>query len=505
MKNITRVILVLALVALAGCSEDFLELNNKNELSSGNFWDNERQVQQGLVATYAALQTEWGDKWEFFEQQYIGLTYRADDIENNAAEPYGKELAAFTYNTEEATISKLWSSCYAGIARANQLIQETPKVSELTTEKQNEYIGEAKFLRAYYYFLLVNSFVNIPKITVYSDELTPAQVSPSEIWSLIESDLQDAENTIVESHPDEWKGRVTKWSAKAFLGKVYLFQEKWTLAEAKFKEVVDANVYDLLPNYADNFNGLDENGVESVFEIQFTSNNTGGVDERNPFNWEVTPYALDGWELFYPSAWLMDEMMLDKTTDDSYSERVYESVFFDDAASTMRYPTGTDDIPYADVKESLNHPYYFKKFNAFTDRRLSYIGTNIPVIRYADVLLMYAEALNENNKTSEAIEQINIVRERSGASPIGVFTKDALRTQIRHHERPVELAMEWGIRWFDLLRWSRGAVANEPVKTTLSNHDKPNVENFVIGKHDVNPIPFSEISLNPNIQQNDNW
>ena len=155
--------------------------------------------------------------------------------------------------------------------------------------------------------------------------------------------------------------------------------------------MVDAGVYDLLGNYGDNFNGKGENCVESVFEIQFTANRTGGVDERHPFNWEISPSALDGWQLFLPSDWLMDEMMADKTEGGAYSDRVYQSVFFDDPASEMRPPTETYYVPYADIKDNLTFPYYFKKYSEWEDRDGSYVGTNISIIRFADVLLMHAD------------------------------------------------------------------------------------------------------------------
>lgn len=510
MKYIISVTTIVFMSLLTSCS-DFLEVENQSSVTTDTFWQTEKHVQQGLIAAYASLQTQWGDKFDFFEQNYIGLNYRGDDVDNNKAELYGAKLASFTNTTEESTTYNLWLTCYAGIARANQVIGKTPTVGELSEEKKAQYIGEAKFLRAFNYFLLVNTFVEIPLITQYAtgqSELRPGQSTASEVWQLIESDLKDAEQTIVEEQPAEWKGRVTKWSAKSLLGKVYLFQEKWMDAEAKFKEVVEQGPYDLLDNYADNFNGKAENGVESVFEIQFSANREGGVDERQPFNWEVTPYVLDGWELFYPSEWLMDEMMLDKTAANGYSERVYESVFFDDPASVISYPTNSaDDVNYADVKDDLNNPYYFKKYNKFSDRQGSYIGTNISLIRFADVLLMYAEALNENGKIGLAVDQVNRVRSRADAVSLdgASFTKESLRTQIRHHERPVELSMEFGIRWFDLIRWTRGMTGTESVKATLQLHGKPFAENFVVGKHEMNPIPFQEISLNTNLNQHTTW
>lgn len=522
MKRVSKLGIALAVLVMTSCSKDFLDLDNKTQLSNDSFWQTEKQVQYGLIAAYAALQTETGDKWDFFEQVYIGLTYRGDDINNNQAEAYGAKLAAFTFTTDESTVRKLWQTSYAGIARANQVIQRVPGVNEkeLSAEAKSQYIGEAKFLRAYNYFMLVNLFGNVPKSTTYAGygdspsaegDLRPEQVSPSEIWALIEADLKEAESTIVDEQPADWKGRVTKWTAKALLAKAYLFQEKWPEAEAKFREVVEQGPYDLLPDYADNFNGKGENGIESLFEVQFTANREGGVDERTPFNYEVAPGALDGWQLFYPSDWLMTEMMNDKTATGEFSERVYESVYFDDPNSVMKYADGDEKATMAKVRQDkedddvFTFPYYFKKYSEYTDRNGSYVGTNINVMRFADVLLMYAEALNENNKTTEAIAQINRVRDRSNAAPLTTMSKDALRNQIRHHERPVELAMEWGIRWMDLVRWDRGNTAKEPIRNTLTVHGKEGAVNFQPGKHELNPIPYQETTLNKNLNQNTGW
>jgi len=172
-----------------------------------------------------------------------------------------------------------------------------------------------------------------------------------------------------------------------------LFQEKWGQAETKLQEVTGMG-YSLLPNYADNFNGLAENGNESVFEIQFTGDRSNGNDERQVLNFQVSPYAFGGWELFYPSQWIVDEMQTDLTTGGDISDRVYESIFFDDPNSEMYSRDSGQNETYTSVAGDLNHPKYFKKY-AFNADENFYNGSNISVIRYADVLLMYAEALNE--------------------------------------------------------------------------------------------------------------
>lgn len=303
-------------------------------------------------------------------------------------------------------------------------------------------------------------------------------------------------------HTSEWKGRATQGAAKALLGKVFLFQEKWQQAESKLAEVVALD-YELLENYEDNFNGKGENGSESIFEIQFTADQSNGNDERQVFNFEVSPYALGGWELFYPSQWLVNQMKTDLDASGNPSKRVYESIFFDDANSKMYSMELGEDVLYSQVSSNLNHPRYFKKYAHNADVN-EYNGTNISIIRYADVLLMYAEALNENGKTNEAITYVNQVRQRGGAVALLEMTKSELRNQIRHHERPVELSMEFGIRWFDLYRWQKGNTATESIKSTLETHGKTFTQNFQ-DEHLIFPIPLEELNINENLNQNPGW
>lgn len=497
--------ILLAGTVLASCSDKFLELDDKQNLTENTFWTTRQHAIQGITATYGALQGHDGDLFTFFEQVYVGLTYKSDEVDNNKNEPYGKELAAFVNGPDESSSWNIWATCYAGIGRANQVIDKVPGIAVMTEKERNEVVGEAKFLRALHYFTLVNGFENVPLVLKFEKDLSKLQVpqaKPADIWAQIEQDLKDAEQTLPDAYAAEWKGRATKNAAKALLGKVYLFQEKWQPAEDKFKEIY--NKFTLLPNYVDNFNGKAENGTESVFEIQFSGDRTIS-NERQPFNFELKPYAVDGWDEMTPSDWLAAEMKKDKTTGGAYSDRVYGSIFFDDANSFIYdLNTPANLISYAAIKANLRMPYYFTKYTYPNDKSGNYTGINVNVIRYADVLLMLAEALNENGKTNEAIDRINEVRTRAKATALqlGAFTKDQLRTQIRHHERPVELNMEWSIRWFDLVRWARGATAKESLKNNLVTHNKPFANNFDDKKHVRYPIPQRERNTNPLLEQN---
>jgi hypothetical protein len=164
-----------------------------------------------------------------------------------------------------------------------------------------------------------------------------------------------------------------------------------------------------------------------------------------------------------------------------------------------------ESVTFEEFKALGGDRPYFKKFGYAVDRQ-NYIGTNIHLMRYADVLLMYAEALNEAGQTSTAIEMINKVRQRSNAADLSSSLSQAeLRTQIRHHERPAELSMELGIRWFDLYRWNKGNTAKESIKTTLTAHNKPFASNYTEPKHNLFPIPAYEMNTNTKLDQNDGY
>lgn len=507
MKKIAIIIIVF--IISFGCN-DFLEPENVEDLTSASFWQNSSDARKGIVASYAALQSHTGSKWTFFEQLYIGVTWKADDV-LNAPTDYGKSIADFTNGTDDGTFTSFWKANYAGISYANQVIENVPNIIAMTETERTEIVAEAKFLRALYHFHLLVAFENIPLITETPQvpaDFYVSQNSAAEVWAQIEQDLKDAKAGMPDSRDSEDIGRATSWTASAYLGKIYLFQEKFTDAAAELTSVITSGPYDLLPNYSDNFNGNGENGVESVFEIQWSGDRANGNDERHPFNFEVTPGALGGWELYYPSDWLITEMMTDLTATSTVSDRVYGSVFFNDPNSEMVDVYTGASVAYSTVAGDLSHPKFFKKYTGEFDKSF-YNGINIHLMRFADVLLMQAEALNEISagNTDAATALVNRVRARSNAAdiPVGSMDQAQLRQQIRHHERPVELAMEYTIRWFDLYRWAKGSTARELISGTLANHSKPFVSNYVDGTHDRFPVPLEELNKNENLIQNSGY
>jgi hypothetical protein len=510
---------LLAAFSFAGCQKSYLEKGNKNELSGESFWKTADQAVQGITATYAALHSATGDKWTWFEQTYISATYKSDEIINNKSQNYGIALHGYTYTSDESTMTNLWAMCYAGINRANQCIEGIAGIpgaaqnaqNGLTDSLRKSLIGEAKFLRAHFYFTLINYFQHLPLILTVpktNADYYPADAPEAAVWSQIVADLTEAKGSLPAARPSAELGRVTSYTAQAYLGKAWLFQENFQQASVEFANVIANPALGLMDNFADNFNGQQENNKESLFEIQFSADRSNGNDERTPLAWEVSSSALDGWELFYPSPWLVTELQKDLQTGGGYSDRVYGTMFFDDPASFAPVVDKPGVIvKYSDVKSQLDYPEFFKKYTYPSDLadNGNYTGINVNLMRFADVLLMQAEALNELNQTPQALILVNQVRTRSHAAPLSAMSQDQLRTQIRHHERPCELSMEYCIRWPDLYRWSRGKVAPEPIKNTLIAHQQEFAGNFITGKHEIYPVPLSEMSKNPNIHQAPNW
>jgi hypothetical protein len=511
-------ILLLAL-SFAACQKNFLNKPNLNQLSGNSFWKTAAQANEGITSVYAALHSATGDKWTWFEQTYISATYKSDEIINNKSQNYGIALHGYTYTTDESTMTNLWAMCFAGINRANQCIAGIATVPSITDDAQNgltdsvrsELVGEAKFLRAYFYFTLINYFQNIPlinKVPQTNADYYPAEAPASAIWGQIVSDLTDAKASLPPARPSPELGRVTRYTAQGYLGKAYLFQEQFQQASVEFAGVIANPALGLMPNFEDNFNGLHENNMESLFEIQFSADQSNGNDDRTPMAWEVSSSALDGWELFYPSPWLTNELKNDLRPDGGYSDRVYGTMFFDDPESVAPMVDQPGVIvKYSDVKSQLDYPVFFKKYTTPSDLADNgyYTGININLMRMADVLLMQAETLNELGQPDQALVLVNQVRARAHAIPLTSMTQAQLRTQIRHHERPCELSMEYGIRWPDLYRWSRSKAAPEPIKNTLIAHQQEFAGNFITGKHEIYPVPLMEMSNNPNIHQALNW
>lgn len=332
------------------------------------------------------------------------------------------------------------------------------------------------------------------------EEFYPPQANPGELVSLIETELKEVQSDLPESYEESEKGRVTRYTAATLLGKFYMFRKELGKAEVEFKKIIDkeGSLFGLMENWADNFDGMHKNNKESLFEIQFTGDRSGGQYEYNLFTVHLGPMAgLDAYEEAYPTDWMCQTLLADKTIDGKSSDRALHTLIFDDPeCRPFYYKNGKSFKDYHKEGEIFWHKYvtYTEGMSDYWD----YSFFNVSVIRYADVLLLYAECLNDKGETTEAINIINKVRARVNvpALPLTMSKAEVLK-HLQDKERPCELALE-GSRWYDLVRWGI-------VEETLKAHNKPFVENYVDTKHQLFPIPHSEFLLNPDWEQNPNY
>jgi len=508
MKNISLLVGVALLVA--SCNKETLELNNPNRITTATFWQNESDVNSAFGATYALLRDINGGYWGV---RGVELSNgRGDDffIRNDVSYLY--QLSTFTNTPDNAASTSLWNVSYQDIFRANQIIENVPKVPGLEADKQALYIAEAKFLRGLNYFNLVTNFGDVPlKLTVpiSKDDYFTAKSPEADVWKQVIQDFSDAAASLPVAWSAEWKGRATKGAALGFLGKSYLYTKDWANAETTLKQLTTSPfAYQLMPNYGDNFLQTTENNLESVFEIQVqdvggnnpwsgeNSNQAIGVTTAQEF----APAEVAGWFEVSPTDKLFNEFEKEKTTTGDLDPRMYATLVWDYPGCTFY------NRPFSDFTLLFGYKSMFKKYQNYmqndeltgTSGVADYSSSNNErAMRYADVLLMLAEALTEQNKASEAYQYINVIRNRAKLADLTPgFTQDQMMAEIRH-QRMIEFARE-GFRFYDLQRW--GLLQQE-----ITNSDKIGKEFFVTKKHDFFPIPQSEIESNPQMVQNPNW
>lgn len=474
---------------LAGCAE--LDLTNPNQQTTDTFWKSSVDATQGINATYNALMNNGAyGRWLAF----------AYDIRSDigfSPSPWAdlSNFNKFTLTDYDFEVSReLWQHHFSGIFRANQVIANVPAI-DMDVALRDRIVGEAQFIRGLLYFNLLNLYGgNIPLVTEPSDPTDrPASSTDAAVYTQIESDLQAARTALPASYTGADVGRATRGAATALRGKVQLQQRKWTEAAATLQQVLTIGGYDLVSNYNDNFTAGNENNAESVFEIQFgdRSQLASGVRGLNIAKMvgPCGPSFCDG----RPTRWYFDQFQVEKTTTGAVDPRLDATIFYNKAGGMDVYGQS-----FAQRYGAGNTELFFKKYGEY------YIAgdqdwdaaINYRVIRFADVLLMLAEALNEAGQTQQAYAHINRVRARVGlaALPAGL-SQAAMRDRILN-ERLLEFGLE-GQRWLDLKRHNLLTKALVP-------HDAE-FDFFTPGKSERLPIPVSEINLNPQVTQNPGW
>jgi hypothetical protein len=504
MKKYFFIILLCSLVI--SCIED-LDQVNPNAMVKDQFWKTETDVLSALASTYKSFRAPYNGYWGYKGVQLINS--RGDDFQLRLDDKNMYALSTFTNSVTTGTPSGIFSGCYTGIFKANQVIENIPNVT-MADNLKSQYIAEAKFLRALNYFHLVINFKDVPIVTKVAKQQSdyPVKQSPeADVWALIESDLKDAKANLPVSYSSASLGRATQGAAIGFLGKAYVYQKKWAEAEAEFKLLATTDGmpvapynYDLMENFIDNFTATKDNNIEILFACinqQVGGTDSYSQDNANEAQGSVTAQALapaevGGWFQLHVTDKMFNEFQKEKTIDDQVDPRMWASVVWND--TSMFYQR-----EFSTFSKVFNKLCKIKKYQNWTKINEEPKVTEIDEkeLRYADILLMYAEAVTMLDRPAEAYPLVNRIRTRARLAdlPAG-YSQDQMMAEIQH-QRMVEFFRE-GLRFFDLRRW--GLLEQE-----IANSDKAGKENFNLAKHAYFPIPQSELDTNPLIEQSEPW
>jgi len=456
-------------IILFSCSVSELDLAPISQESAGNFYNTPDEIDQAVIAAYDALQLTG----QYGQNYFYAMEVRSDNSRQQSTTNSGGVYADYDLFRLEQTnpiIESTWNDAYKGIQRCNVVLNRIEAVEG--NENKNVQVGEVKFLRALTYFNLVRMFGDVPLVTVeYSDAFEAFDIGrtpASEVYNQIKADLTDAVS-LLSSTPIR-TGGATTGAANTLLGKVHLTLGEYAEAEKALKKVTG---YSLLPNYADVFDINNENNAESIFEIQFTK---GGIGEGSPFA-----------NLFAPVNGIDVVGGVGQTFGDNIPTQDLVDAF--ENGDIRKEMIGTGGDPMA---------YYTKKYEETpaSDRDGDH---NCIVLRYADVKLMLAEALNEQGYAAngEAFNLLNDVRERAGLNALDsseVPNQNAFRDAIAK-ERRVELAFE-NHRWFDLVRTGKA------IEVMNAHTSETGTLNTVKDHHMVYPIPQSQQDTSDKITKN---
>ncbi|MCK5135449.1 MAG: RagB/SusD family nutrient uptake outer membrane protein [Bacteroidales bacterium] len=485
-------------------------MSNPNSLITTSFYQTEEDAVHAANAAYSAIQREGFHGYYFAFTQ----TIRSDEAQLTSKTVGASELIpinSFTATGDNETVAVHWRDMWNGVWKSNLAIYAIPNIEFEDQLLKDRLLGEAKFLRAFYYFHLVLLFGDeIPLILeppANSDDFFPSNANEGEIYNQIIEDFQEAERLLLNKQELDTKdlGRATKGAAAAYLGKVYLFQKEWEEAATVLKRIIDKEYgnYSLCSNYRDNHTSFNENNIESIFEIQFSLGYGNVWGYGTDISWGGESHNRERGMTSILHWW--NAMPTQKTIDE-FEEgdlRKYYSCYVPNGA-LYKNEAGIWKT-YEELYDSGQ--YGWRKYSDDVFGETTDSDINIRVMRYADVLLMYAEALIVLN-TGDPAQYINMVRARSnlptdefpegGSIPTvqeliaqapvinGIRIFD-LTTAIRH-ERFVELAGE-SHRWDDLVRWG---IASEIITAP----------GFRVGVSEILPFYQGDLDTNPNLNPN---
>jgi tetratricopeptide (TPR) repeat protein len=483
MKSFIKTFILLISFSFVSIScDDLVDIDPYYSQDAENFFRSPADYERALTGAYDLLQTSYLDMWigEIASDNSIAGGESLTDSEGL------HQIDNMTHGGLNAELRSLFRFMYAGIGRVNYIFEYKDNIDFTGKDR---ILAEASFLRAYYYFELVKFFGDVP---YFEKRLSPSEVasiqrSPkAEVYAKIESELTAAAEVL------EWtttvKGRVTKGAALALLGKVYLYQNKFSEAATVLDQVINDGPYSLNPDYAGMFRAANEtNNPETVFDIEYVGTDGGSYDcfvclegfvavGFHGIRGYVGPIYADGNSYNLPTQDLVDEF---ETGDPRLAASILDIEAF---KASQPNPAEIEYVQGGGGHTGFYNNKYLKRVNelGLPDTDLT-SPVNHKVIRYADVLLMAAEAhrLKTPSNDALALQYLNEVRQRPSVNMPALNVSGNALTQAIWHERRVEFAGE-GLHFFDLVRTGRAAAE---------------ITGFESGKHEIFPLPNDEIDL----------
>lgn len=509
----------------SACSSD-LDLSPMDSQSELNYWDTEEDAQIFLNSIYADLMSA---------QDYLYFNALSDDAYTKAMEEY-RNIASGSYGTANGVVAGVWSGRYEAIRRTNIFLNNINEVEEITEDQRTAVTAQARFVRAWHYFNLIELYGDVPLIMdeiSIEESLTLERDDSGAILAFIYDELSSAINGLPSNYPANQSGRITKDAAIAFKSRVHLYNGEYEMAATLAEGLLGD--YSLFPSYADLFKTENESANEILLSLQYIPT----FREHNN-QYSLIPPSLGGYANFSPlqelvdayptiNGYSIDEPEANYDENSPYQNRdprLSATIIHDEY--TMKDFEGNDIVigtSPGDEPDGLNYSsnstptgYYVHKFYDPMARNQVNSGLNLILIRYAEVLLNLAEAKIELGTFSQADwdATIGAIRARAGLQGDALVfpgnDQNLLRGIVRN-ERRIELAFEAGHRFFDIRRWE---IAEEVlngwahgIKTDDSIVDdgyiRVDERSFDPAKHYLWPIPLSERDINDNLTQNPNW
>lgn len=523
------------LLLCSSCDSSFLDRASLSEISEETVWKTEDDAIQAINSLYQA------NKQFYNSISYLGFL---DDFTDISYQSWANGMTTGSYPTNAGLFSDTWTTFYRGIYRANTALQKLPSMN-IDESIKNRCLGEAYFFRGYFYFKLWDLFGGVPiyETPMSISEAYKGRNTEQEVYELIVSDMTKAIDLLPESYGTADKGRATKWAAYSMRGKAHLWAKEYAHAAEDFKTVMDQSDRSLYPEYYDIFHIEGNNCSEIIFDVQYieqsgqglgvnvTWGNQSGVisgqQRCRPTNELVNAFEMkDGSEFSFSNFTNASGQPFNPDNPEDWNDSASVAKLFRDRDPRLQKAiivpwstyVGKGDKTYlyrwpitknADQLKLVwtGGSYAWRKFvpTGTTNALYGNVPQNFPLIRLADVILMYAEAKNETSGTPDqtVYDAVNAVRKRAGMPNIpSGKTQDQMRKIIRH-ERMVELCGE-GMRYSDLRRWgiAKDVINNLWMKnftgTEIRKRGFP--DNFYLWA-----IPQAEIDLNPKLEQNPGW